>query len=173
MGLDITWHSRLTKADGNEGFDEHGEVRYDDGWFTLWVNDEFPGRADEIESRCAYQSEGFGAFTCSDYSRYNRWRDELAKLAGWPLGKYEQYGRAWDSYAASAWQATEGPFWELICFSDCEGVIGAAVSAKLAKDFADHQAKADEHPDEYFRQQYAKWRNAFEEASDRGCVHFH
>lgn len=173
MGLDITWHSRLTKAEGNEAFDEHGEVRDSDGWFILYVNPDFPGRADEIESWCAYRCEAYGHFSCGPYSRYNRWRDELAKLAGWPLGKYEQYGRDFDSYAASAWDATDGPFWELITFSDCEGVIGASVSAKLAKDFDDHQAKADEHPDEYFRQQYAEWRNAFEKATDRGCVRFH
>jgi hypothetical protein len=160
MGLDITWHSKLTKAVGNEAFDNHGELRYDDGWFQPWVNPEFPGRADELESKAGYRSEEFGSFRAGSYSGYNRWRDDLATLAGW-------------LNAESAWKAVDGPFWELITFSDCEGVIGAAVSAKLAKDFAEHQQKADVHPDEWFREKYADWRNAFVKASDDGCVDFH
>ena len=34
------------------------------------------------------------------------------------------------------------PFVELINFSDCEGVIGPEVAAKLAKDFADYEFSA-------------------------------
>jgi len=173
MGLDITWHRGLTKANGNEAFDEHGDLRDDGEWFQLCVNTDFPGRADDIEHRAAYRSEECDDFRAGSYGGYNRWRDELAKLAGWPRITHEEYGRDQHSYAASAWRATEGPFWELINFSDCEGVIGAAVSAKLARDFADYQRKADQHPRTYFRELYAMWRKAFEKASDRGCVDFH
>lgn len=173
MGLSITWHRGLTKANGNEAFDEHGEILDGNGWFQLWVNPNFPGRADEIESRCAYHSEQSGRFDAGTYGGYGVWRNQLAVTAGWPEGTHEPHRASKDSHASSAWAATEGPFWELIEFSDCEGVIGAAVSAKLARDFAEHQGKADQHPDPHFRALYAEWRNAFEKASDRGCVKFH
>jgi hypothetical protein len=74
---------------------------------------------------------------------------------------------------AAAWGMSEGPFWELIHFSDCEGTIGPEVSAKLAQDFARYQDQADAHPDERFRDLYATWRTAFEMASQGGAVDFH
>ena len=80
--------------------------------------------------------------------------------------------------AKAAWAngAQGRPFFELIHFSDCEGIIGPKISAKLAKDFADNQAKADVYRvDEasWFREKYSDWRRAFEMAADNGAVEFH
>ena len=168
MGLDITAYRKLTPANGNEAFDETGELKYEDNWMQFYKNPDFPGRADDIQARHAYKAEDSEGFYAGGYGSYNRWRDQLAELAGYQLTKYMQYG-----HAATCWEGAEGPFSELINFSDCEGVIGAAVSAKLAKDFADFQAKADAHQDERFRNKYAEWRKAFEMAADGGAVRFY
>ncbi|WP_414616619.1 hypothetical protein [Stenotrophomonas muris] len=173
MGLDITWHRCLSKASGNEGFDEHGEIRWADGWVQFYVNPDFPGRADEIVDRAAYRSAESDGFRAGSYGGYNQWREQLAVLAGYPAAQYEKWGRSQDSHCVACWNGATGPFSELINFSDCEGVIGTSVSSKLARDFAEHQSKADAHPDERFRERYALWRRAFEKASDRGCVYFH
>lgn len=177
MGLDITYYSNVKKLD--VVFDANQEpidpvtrepVEYD---FVAFVNDNFPGRADDICDRGVYLSEDSGGFRAGSYGGYNQWRDNLAQLAGYPLGEYEQYGRKWPTYCAAAWAGESGPFSEIINFSDCEGTIGATVSAKLAKDFAEYQSKADTFGDEYFREKYAAWRKAFEMAAQGGCVRFH
>jgi hypothetical protein len=170
MGLDITWYRGLTKAVGNEAFDERGELREEDDWLQLYANPDFPGRADDIEEAVAYRPEESDSFSAGSYGYYNFWRDQLAELAGYPKGR-TQDGR--ESACVPCWNGAQGPFAELINFSDCEGVIGATVSAKLAADFAEHQAKAEAHPDDRFRDRYALWRRAFEKAADRGCVDFH
>lgn len=159
MGLDITCYRQLTKAIGNEAFNDTGELKYGDGWEQLFHNWHFPGRADDIQDGCAYRSMDSGEFRAGSYGGYNLWREQLAKLAG-----YEKAARVWDG--------ATGPFCELIHFSDCEGTIGTAVSAKLAKDFAEFQAAADAHADEKFRRLYAEWRRAFEVAADGGAVQF-
>ena len=68
------------------------------------------------------------------------------------------------------------PFVELINFSDCEGVIGPKVAAKLAKDFADYEDRASafaaKFKDDFFLALYREWRRAFEWAADGGMVHF-
>ena len=68
------------------------------------------------------------------------------------------------------------PFVELIDFSDCEGVIGPKVAAKLAKDFADYEfmasAFAAESNDDFFLALYREWRRAFEWAADGGMIYF-
>ena len=75
----------------------------------------------------------------------------------------------------SCWSGQQGPFCELINFSDAEGIIGASVSAELAKDFAEFQERAAsfdwQHP--HFKELYQQWREAFELASDNGAVRFH
>lgn len=177
MGLDVTAYRKIAKVDAV--FDQHGDPidpitreTIDDG-VQLYVNSDFPGRAGDIESGAVYRAESALHVAAGSYGYYNGWRDELAKLAGWPQGSYEQYGKTWPSYAASAWDADSGPFYELICFSDCEGTLGPVVCAKLAGDFAEHQDKADAHKNERFRAKYAEWRAAFELAADGGAMKFH
>lgn len=180
MGLDISYYSGLRRAVGTEGLDDNGEPLYDEGWHDFYENKDFPGRADDVP-RGRYKAGNGDGFSCGAYSRYNRWREELAQFAGYPATPHERYGQVEHLHAAGAWAVTSGPFWELINFSDCEGTIGTAVSRKLAADFAEYQSKVDALPneswpgsDEYgFKAQYAKWRKAFEVASQNGAVCFH
>ena len=176
MGLVIESFDNIKKSDAEEN--EDGEyvdpilgTILDDVVF-LWVNPDFSERAEEIETGPYTVGKSF-SFSAGSYSSYNNWRNELAKLAGWPEGEYKQYGRGWKSYAASVWNAKEGPFWELIYFSDCEGVIGFNVAAKLAKDFETFEDKAKNHPNERFRTIYENMHMAFALAANSGVVQFH
>ena len=153
MGLDITAHRNLQReADQTKARDDY-EIR-------IWINPDFPGRCDDV-AEGFYTSEEEFDFRAGSYGWYNAWRDMLARLAG-------------HSEARDVWRDKKpGPFTELISFSDCEGTIGTAVSAKLAKDFADYQHAADNHPNEFFREKYNVWRKAFELAAQNGAVQFH
>lgn len=177
MGLDISAHRKITKIDAV--FDADGEpidpatrepIGYD---LQAYINPNFPGRADEIEDRAIYSSEDSFGFHAGGYGGFNAWRNELARLAGYPLGQYEQYGRMWDSYCVACWDGAKGPFSELINFSDCEGVIGAAVARKLARDFAEFAEAASKVEFPHFKAKYDEWQKAFEMAADGGAVHFH
>jgi hypothetical protein len=167
MGLDVSWYRRV-KLEPDAELDEDGSPV---DWLNLVRVDEpvsFPERCADIAPGI-YSSADHGSFRAGSYSGYNQWREELAELAGYPALVIAGGGK---EHSHGAWQADSGPFFELINFSDCEGVIGTAVSAKLAKDFADNQTKADEVGG-YFAEQYARWRNAFEQAAQGGFVDFH
>lgn len=176
MGLDITAYSNLKRIDAV--FNKDGEPvdpttrEPIDGDYYQPIHNPHYDRADGLTEGVFRYEKAIG-HRAGSYSGYNLWREELAKLAGWPLGSYEFFGDVRPSHAASAWKATEGPFFELINFSDCEGTIGAVTSKKLALDFAEYQAKADAHEDEYFRMKYKEWRAAFELAANAGAVNFH
>lgn len=177
MGLDITAYSNLIPGQPGEGFDADGDVLWDDGWVRLYENPDFPGRADGLDCSLAYredEAESMG-FRAGGYSGYGNWRNQLAKLAGYPEVRVDRYntGNVELRHDHSAWNAESGPFWELINFSDCEGTLGPVVARKLAQDFADFQEQADRHPDDYFRERYADWRQAFEMARNNGAVCFH
>ncbi len=157
MGLDIRAYKNL--KDGIElRLSEDDEEFEDSDFIQLYDNPDFPDSAEGINCKLAYENyDDYFRFRAGSYSGYNHWRHQLAQLAGYLS-------------ANDAWDKTSGPFWELINFSDCEGTIGPVISAKLAKDFADFQKKADAHPDEFFKQSYTNWRNACEMAKDNGAV---
>jgi len=168
MGLDITAYSNIREirpAMQDEDTD-HGETKF-------WINKDFLGREDGIKEKTIYAYEDSHGFRAGSYSGYGIWRNKLAELAGYPLAEENFFGFKRMTHSGGAWAATEGPFWELINFADNEGTIGPVVSAKLAKDFAEFQAKADAHPEEWFRERYADWRKAFDLAAQNGAVSFH
>jgi len=180
MGLDITAYRKLTKLDAV--FDADGDpinpetreaLDYD---LKVYANFDFPGREDGLEDRAVYSAEDSMGFRAGSYGGYNAWREELAKLAGYPLTDYTIYGRTERRHDAGAWAASAGPFWELINFSDCEGIIGPVVSEKLAKDFAEFDERAKAHAasrNDWFYPLYQTWRQAFDMAADGGAVDFH
>ncbi|WP_448120514.1 hypothetical protein [Pseudomonas veronii] len=171
MGLDISAYSKLVAAPEAE-FDEDGELVDYENFNTFYDNKDFPGRIEGITPKAAYKIEGDCAGLSIGYGRYNAWREELAKLAGYPAKPYTQYGRTEDSHCMPCWSGAQGPFAEQINFSDCEGTIGPVVSAKLAKDYAEFAEKA-EAVGGYFWEKYQEFRVAFDLAADNGAVSFH
>lgn len=179
MGLDITAYGGLTKVEdvkyiSGEVYNRDLEiVDYGNYAMVAHINPNFPGRADDMEDGGVYNAaESFG-FCAGSYGGYNMWRNRLAKLAGYPEGTYEQYGKDWPSHCVACWNGEQGPFAELIHFSDCEGVIGTAVSQKLAADFAAFDAAAKTREDEQFYKLYQEWQKAFAMAANGGAVSFH
>ncbi len=163
MGLDITAYRRLAPAPDAE-LDSDGCPKDWKHYVRLRSNSDFPAQAEGITENVVLGFAESVGFRAGSYSDYNAWRDRLADLAG--------YGSAKACWSSGA----EGPFCELINFSDCEGVIGPKVAAKLAKDFADWDERARDYFggfDGWFIEQYERWRKAFEMAADGGAVDFH
>lgn len=179
MGLDITAYKGLKKLnvvfnDEGEPLDAENHEPIED-YLKVWVNPDFPGRADDLEDRGVYAFADAEACLSMGYGGYNHWRDALAKMAGYPLTPYKNWGTVDHSHAAACWDpdGAKGPFCELINFADNEGVIGPAVCAKLLKDFEafDEQAKQVDRP--HFYQHYADLRDGLKLAAEGGCLHFH
>lgn len=161
MGVDIYAYSKIrpTKLDG------------DDDYFIAYVHPDFPDRAVGIIDGTMYTFEISFEIYSGNSRGFCRWRNALAKLAGYartPDTERPEY----ESYATTAWNATSGPFWELINFADNEGVISGTVITKLANDFAEYQAKADAVGG-WIADYYALFRQGFELATDEGAISFH
>lgn len=180
MGLDISYYSGLKKIDcafSDEGdpIDPKTKEFLDyDSFVQIYKPPDFPGMANDLDDRGVYSFEHGDDLRAGSYGGYNKWRDQLAKLVGYPLRDYQDnFGHVQQSHCVDCWSGLAGPFAELINFSDCEGVIGSDVSQKLFNDFCEHQEKVDACGDEYFIAKYAEWKKAFEVASSGGCVYFH
>ena len=180
MGLDVTAYRKLTKVENptveqrnGEEFETHFVAHAVD-----WTEKNWPGRAKGVVEGTVYTFAETFDFCAGSYGGYNTWRDQLAKFAGYPLTEHPDNDRG-PSHAAACWKGATGPFSELIDFADNEGVIGAEIAAKLAKDFA---SKTDqevlefserETGDHWFAEQYRRWASAFTMAADGGAVCFH
>lgn len=167
MGLDISAYANLM-ADLDASHDEWGEVDSDTHWKCDSVDEtekHWPGITAGLTEGTIYAFGDSMQFRAGSYSGYGEFRNWLARMAG-----YQSASAVWEG------ATTMGPFFELINFSDCEGVIGPVVAAKLARDFADHEAdfanrcSAD---DDYYMEKYREWKAAFEMASHNGAVDFH
>ena len=168
MGLDVTAYKnvkRLTEFTA----DEYGEPK-DVEAVHVFIDD-FKERAGNIDDGY-YTYDGSCGFRAGSYSGYNNWRDELARLAGYPVAKYAELGLERENHAAGAWAAEGGPFWELINFSDCEGVLGTEVCKKLLADFIEYDEKAKSF-DPYFYERYKEWTEGMKYAADNGFFNFH
>ncbi len=170
MGLDITAYKKLSKVE-SPVFDGDGQP--EEG-VRFYAEANFLAQAEGIEDRTVYLYGAAHRFRAGSYGGYNAWREELAKLAGYPQTPHRsRWSKETEMLCAAAvWNGAKGPFAELIDFSDCEGVIGPVVAKKLAADFAEFQPKADAIGD-YFLERYNHWRKAFEMAADNGAVDFH
>lgn len=168
MGLDITAFTKLTRVVSPSGNTTSWSAH-----IIKWVEDNFPGRTAGIEANVPYAvSIEPLHFRAGSYGGYGAWRNDLARLAGYPASYEPEYEH---KFSAGAWAAAEGPFWELINFADNEGVIGPVVSAKLLKDFEAFDARAKGFkPDAigYFYDRYQHWHRAFKLAADGGAVDF-
>lgn len=169
MGLDITAYRKLTPAPDaarEDGCMVDWEKHFDAHTASIEFTEEnWPGHSAGIQPGMAYSFADKHHFRAGSYGGYGAWRNWLAQVAGWRS-------------AEECWEAPPGqqhakPFFELIHFADNEGVIGPKVAAKLAKDFADNQKRAEETGDEWEIAQYRHWRKAFEMAADDGAVEFH
>lgn len=161
MGLDITAFSTLVVQPDYDP----ATVDLDDTVVEIsqeiinWTEKNWPGRtAGLVAGIC-----GFSAaidFAAGSYGGYNRWRDRLAKLAGFPD-------------ADTVWRdSPQGPFVELINFADNEGYIGPVVAAKLAVDFAAYRTLANEVEIPGFAERYSYWHDACLIAANGGCLVF-
>jgi len=183
MGLDISVYRKVTfvrdmDPDEDEGADwrsrgrlashPHFPAQFDgmkDGLYELSGDCE---RASAAEWKGGEPDPDRMQFRAGSYSGYSQWRARLAQLAGYRA----EWRGDWNVPAS-------GPFVELVNFSDCEGAIGPKTSAKLAKDFAEWQERADAYAatlgddGAWFAELYRTWRRAFEMAAGTGAVDFH
>lgn len=170
-GLDVTAYEKLSIVPSPQ-FDSDGEPQGPNQVKLAPV--EFAERFAGLSVGKVYHYESAFAFRAGSYSGYNYWRNELAKLAGNEQTPYRSFdGKIELRYDATVWKNKKGPFWELIYFSDAEGVIGPIVCKRVYKDFLQYQAAASTHPDEYFRTSYQDWMKAFSMCANDGAIVFH
>lgn len=162
MGLDITAYRQLKPAPDGVAVDDSG---YPDDYKTYvlirastleYSEEHFPGRSEGVIPGLFAFDEAL-PFRAGSYGGYNMWRAQLAELGGITKEGGLDEGK---------------PFAELVWFSDCEGIIGPIVGAKLLKDFQDHLPQAEARGG-YFLESYKNWLKAFELAADGGAVDFH
>lgn len=181
MGLDVSAYRKLKKLDVL--FNEDGEavsldtreVLDEDEYQKFYVSRDFPAQAADLVAGAAYGFEAAEHVWSGGYGGYGSWREELAKLACYATAVYYRipgYAQsAVVSHTEGAFKVDSGPFHELICFTDCDGTIGPAVCAKLAKDFADWDERAKAQGGRFY-QTYASFREGFEFAADGGAIRF-
>lgn len=157
-----------------------GDVNDGSGRFVRISADQsrhWPDRGSPFEPGHVYRAHELARFSAGSYSGYGEWRDWLAKLAGYAaLPAAEGDRLPGHDHARGCWKlATSGPFYELINFTDCDGILGTEACQKLAQDFAawNDRAQTADAGDGYDFGLYCRFRTAVAVAAlRRGAVEF-
>lgn len=160
MGLDITSYSNLKK--GKETEDS----------VYIGKGPTHVARHDYVEGWYEPTLETVGHhFRAGSYGGYNQFRGHLcAAIHGVECEEF---------WTNEDYEGT--PFYELIDFSDCEGVIGAEESKKLLAEFKLHKGifrrylenNIDDSEDrDYFMEKYDDWTKAFSISAQKGALIF-
>ncbi|MEM9388327.1 MAG: hypothetical protein AAGA68_24965 [Pseudomonadota bacterium] len=156
MGLDIRYCAQAWFS-GNSDYDSGcGEVGMD--WIR--ANPDFPEVAADLKTGW-YMPGQKGHFDAGSYGSYNRWREQLCGMV-----TTKAINRVWLD------PDPELPFISLICFTDCDGVVGPKACATLARQFAEHEHKLSAIDDERFCATYRQFKKAFEVGAESGYVLF-
>lgn len=143
----------------------------------------FPRRLGSLIDGAYYDGDPADSHYRNGYGRHGLFREKLAELAGYdakisPKPNYsdpdfmnKHYGHT-HPFSMAAWEAGEGPFFELIMFSDCEGFIGPEVCQKLAEDFQRFSDKVNLSDDDWLKGSFFDLRAVFEDGAQGGYVKF-
>lgn len=169
MGVSVSGHKNI-RVEPNPDNPCGGWVA-DDGSEKFLKNRHFPEQYEGLDPDSFYHSEYISGPSMA-YGGYNRWRDQLARIAGYPKMIFNMGdGTIRETHCTKCWEGEPGPFAEQINFSDCEGTIGPVVCTKLAKDYNDFADKA-ELEDEWFLKNYKLFQFIFNEVAGNGLVSF-
>lgn len=178
MGLDVVAYKNISKVEDPKVSETEDLIQIYHGHFSY--------QAGELGDGDYYDAEDCQHFVGIGYGGYSRFREELARIAGYdpkPIDKPDYGDPEYDSksyfhrcpHIHRAYEGEYGdgsPFIELIAFSDCEGYICAEVSKKLHGDFKAHLDNAEKGLDEHFFGVYKKFMSAFEYVSGNGFVRY-
>lgn len=176
MGLYVSAYSNLKYIGGHEfdpqlNEDEPGPFCYYGNHIQAYVHEKYPhafrgipliGRDDGFLLGGCYvmtPETVTHEFSAGSYTSYCGWKDDLAA--------HFNPGRS---------PGRDRPFYELIHFSDCEGVIGCEAAQKLLQDFrtyAELYTASGLDSECIGTTRYANWTRAFELAANGGLVKFH
>lgn len=183
MGLDISAYKNVKKVDVSE-LDEYER----EDLCKIFCNG-FKDQYSSLEVGAFYDGEN-EHFCRIGYGGYSLFRERLAEIGGW--GKhivpnpdcsdsdydnqsyYHRFPHIADIYHQEG-DTVDGPFVEIIIFSDCEGFIDAIHCKKLYEDFCKFEevAKVRLKDELNFMNFYKSMKEAFKFGSENGFVNYH
>jgi hypothetical protein len=163
MGLDVRGYSNieLVGSISEEGWEVicDSELIYMHPYYI----EEFPEATEGLQAKGLYLYGDTEDSRISSYSGYNTWRDTLSHaILGVPA---ETVWGDPDAFAGK-------PFVELINFSDCDGMMGTKVCAKLYEDFMKYNPRIDIMDEDWFVDIYEIFIMVFNLGRKNGCVEF-
>lgn len=155
MGLDISVYTV-------EGITED-EEEY--GFYSFLEIDEWASRCENLQKNTYYNGKCIFRGPSYAYSHHSRFRCNLLRLVS-RFDLLDERGIIWDAITKDI------PFYELINFSDCEGVIDWECAERIYADFLKYNCLIVEENE--FSEDYKEWMETFKIATEsKGVVVFH
>ncbi|MBE8232995.1 MAG: hypothetical protein HAW67_04610 [Endozoicomonadaceae bacterium] len=179
MGLDVTAYENSTIVENPECDEWDDCVKGN----KIYVSPDFKDHAGRFKDGVVYESEKSYAFYVGSYRRYGYFRGLMAEMAGYdPIDEDSFSPTEWNErepYMLGCWASNHGFFYEMLNFSDAEGIISTEFSKKLLSDFEKFDGKYKAFFEEkegemgsYYIRLYEDFKKAFAMAANNGYVDY-
>jgi hypothetical protein len=142
---------------------------------VAFVSDDFYYHSNGITNNSVFKYDQIFHYNFKDSEYYGEWRNTLSKILQYNPSKSKKYKKI--AYTLGAFDYDSGPFLNLICFSDCDGLINSNYCKEIYNDFVKYTKYVSDMPDEQFIMDketfieiYDNIKKCFEIGSTNGLV---
>ncbi len=162
MGLDVTAHEHAELLPSHEW---NGEECWEAGHVLAFSLPVFSQSLRGLVDNAEYLVSGRTEHLHDSYGGHSFFRELLARTV-----LHVEPEEVWNNPS----DYVNAPFYELINFSDCEGVIGPIAADDLQADFEHFSAEIEKSWEPgWYLDQYRHWHKVFALAAKTGLVQFH
>lgn len=129
----------------------------------------------DIKNNSIFKYDKMVSCSFENVDEYNNWRNTLAKILQYNPSSSRQFRKT--SYIAGAFDYDTGPFLNLICYIDYNGVINHKLCSELLADFEKYISYVDNMPEDNFILEKSRFitiyndlMKCFKSGSDYGLV---
>ena len=112
------------------------------------VSSDFYYHSHGIDNHSVFKYNSTFQFILISSEYYGEWRNTLAKILQYNPSKSKKFKKI--AYTLGAFDYDSGPFLNLICFSDCDGLINTSYSKEIYNDFVKYSNYVNDMPEDHF-----------------------
>ncbi len=112
------------------------------------VSDDFLYHSAGISNHTVFKYDDNLSYQLKSSEYYGEWRNTLAKILQYNPSKSKKYKKI--AYTLGAFDYDSGPFLNLICFSDSDGLINSSYCNELFLDFEKYTKYVNDMPNNQF-----------------------
>ena len=144
---------------------------------VAFVSDDFYYHSNGVKNNSVFKYDNTFHYELESSEYYGAWRNTLSKILQYNPSKSKKYKKI--AYTLGAFDYDSGPFLNLICFADRDGLINSEYCKEIYADFVKYTKYVNDMPEDHFIMDketfltiFSQLKKCFELGANNGLVQF-